>query len=161
MNDFKLRWSGLSKRNKLSLLAMLTPLLTLPFAVYLLLIGTNFRAAAFVPFVAESNLINNNPVMATEILPIASVGEYYYETIEGYDLDVEDELEFAVDSLPDGLRLGSCERMVEVVNNFETALFIVCEIEGMVTEEGLYEVEAVISDSAGATVTKIFNLQAE
>jgi hypothetical protein len=163
--DFAVRWKALGKSQKISMLGMIVPLLILPLSLFLVMNSTNLQSRASAPGYAVILPDRNNvPVMLTKYLPLVSSGEYYSWRVEGYDVDIGDDLNFQFVNLPDGFSVDDCikvrgEGVVEARGN--SVSYISCNIVGVVEDVGLYEITVILTDSGGAHVSRVFNLQVE
>ena len=73
--------------------------------------------------------------------------------MRGQDADLQDTLTMTANGLPSGLELGNCSQ-----NGRGTSLRVTCEIFGTAQEAGMYYPEITLTDSSGATDSKVYAL---
>jgi len=106
-----------------------------------------------------STPIGNIPVINTFSLLSATVNKNYRVKVEGYDLDMQDELSFTATNLPAGLTLGTCNTVLKKVNNIGNRVsYITCIISGKTSQVGKFTVMLNLSDSNNIS-TKYMNLE--
>ena len=96
---------------------------------------------------------NNAPVIATPWLSSTVTTQSYSFQVRGQDADLQDTLSMAATGLPTGLVLGNCNQ-----NSRGASVRITCEIFGTAQEVGTYYPEIILTDSAGATDSKVYTL---
>ena len=152
----------LSFVQKISVIALLALTLFLPIGVFMTLTQkTIYRSQAATPPITPSNtptlkptptIVGNAPVITTNSLPAGIINRQYRATVEGYDLDVNNNLVMTASVLPVGMSIGQCRIRTKDVKS------ITCVISGKPTVAGSYNVTVNLSDSDNNTVSKVFSL---
>ncbi len=96
---------------------------------------------------------NTAPVLRTRFLAGGSVGAEYSYTLTGYDYDLGDSLTMLSSGLPDGLSIEGCTN-----TSLGSQVRAFCDLTGVPTQAGSYQVTITIVDQAGAIDYDTFNL---
>ena len=102
--------------------------------------------------------VNSPPVITnrSDDLPKGRIFRKYSANLNGYDLNLEDELKMSVNNLPVGLSLGSCTSKIQGKRKT-----ISCSVSGRPIIAGTYHPVVTLWDSKGGVERRTFNLAIE
>lgn len=101
------------------------------------------------PSPTPTPISNNSPVITTKTLPVGWVGKIYRAWIEGYDLDLNDNLTMTIKNLPPGISQGPCN-----TGPSGDKKQIRCQISGRPTRQRTYGVFVFLQDNRGGKAEK-------
>lgn len=97
---------------------------------------------------------NQKPVITTKSLPYAKVLRSYSAKVEGYDINLNDNLKMSVTGLPMGISLGINQSSCKTYQ-LSGKKYISCTLSGRPIKQGQYTVTVKLSDNYSTTESKL------